>query len=88
MLVDVGGSCARPGSAKKFNDHSIGGLAHMVKPMHGYETKDGEYLLFVDSSSCARRKVFEGGAIETIIGEFIISFIISFDSRSSIKKQW
>ena len=56
----------------------------MVKPMHGYETKDGEYLLFVDSSSCARRKVFEGGAIETVIGEFIISF----DSRSSINMQW
>lgn len=41
----------------------------MVKPMHGYETKDGKYLLFVDSQSCARRRSLTGtGGVETIIG--------------------
>lgn len=62
----LGGDCGRE-STDNYND-GVGRAVRMSYPDHGYHTKDGRYVLFVDKNSCARRLDMISLRVYTIIG--------------------
>ena len=54
LISALAGNLSRTRGPSKYDD-GTGANAHMVKPMFGYQEKNGKWLHFVDSNSCARR---------------------------------
>ena len=52
--TDLAGNCSRPAEGYDSYRHGAGSSARMMSPEHGYQLRDGSYVLFVDDSSCAR----------------------------------
>ena len=58
----------RDRSPSRYND-GIGTAAHMMAPMFAYQQKNGAYLHFVDTNSCARRVVLQSMEVITWLGQ-------------------
>ena len=67
----IAGNCNRAKGSNQYND-GTGTNAHMVFPVHGYVTKDDNFLLFVDMHSCARKLNLNNYQVTTVIGEKIL----------------
>ena len=51
---DLVGDCSRPEDGLDSNNGGYGTEARVMLPEHGYQTKDGEWVLFVNGRSCAQ----------------------------------
>ena len=52
--TDLVGNCSRPTDGLNSYNGGLGTDARVMSPEHGYQLKDGEWVIFVNGRSCAQ----------------------------------